>query len=107
MPTRSRCCRIVGMVTALLVASCTSGTQSAGPQGLKKIDHIVVVYLENRSFDNLYGSFPGANGPAQADGGARQGEKDGKPYAPLPAVMNTNKKPAVVDDRFPEHLPNK
>ena len=107
MPTRSRCCWIVGMVTALLVASCTSGTQSAGPQGLKKIDHIVVVYLENRSFDNLYGLFPGANGLAQADGAAMQVDKDGKPYATLPAVMNTNKKPAVIDDRFPKDLPNK
>src|SRR5712671_7329422 len=30
--------------------------------GLQDIDTIVVIYAENRSFDNLYGSFPGANG---------------------------------------------
>jgi phospholipase C len=30
------------------------------------IDHIVVVYQENWSFDALYGSFPGANGIANA-----------------------------------------
>jgi phospholipase C len=29
--------------------------------GLQDIDTIVVIYAENRSFDNLYGSFPGAN----------------------------------------------
>jgi acid phosphatase len=107
MPARLRCCWIVGMVTALLAASCTSGTQSAGPQGLNRIDPIVVVYLENRSFDDLYGLFPGANGLARADGAAVQVDEGGKPYATLPAVMNTNKKPAVIDDRFPKALPNK
>lgn len=25
---------------------------------LDKIDHIIVIYLENHSFDNLYGTFP-------------------------------------------------
>src|SRR5215467_13488915 len=33
---------------------------------LKKIDHIIVVYQENWSFDSLYGLFPGANGLANA-----------------------------------------
>ena len=33
---------------------------------LSKIDHIIVVYQENWSFDSLYGSFPGANGRANA-----------------------------------------
>jgi phospholipase C len=33
--------------------------------GLQDIDTIVVIYAENRSFDNLYGSFPGANGLSQ------------------------------------------
>ena len=38
-------------------------------EGLGRLKHIVVIYLENRSFDNLYGEFPGANGLANA--GAR------------------------------------
>src|SRR5262249_18269235 len=29
---------------------------------LNRIDHIIVVYQENWSFDALYGNFPGANG---------------------------------------------
>lgn len=29
---------------------------------LEKIEHFVVIYLENRSFDNLFGKYPGANG---------------------------------------------
>lgn len=33
---------------------------------LHDIDHIIVVYQENWSFDGLYGSFPGANGVANA-----------------------------------------
>ena len=34
--------------------------------GLAKIETIVVIYAENRSFDHLYGLFPGANGLANA-----------------------------------------
>ena len=30
--------------------------------GINNIDTIVVIYAENRSFDNLYGYFPGADG---------------------------------------------
>ena len=33
---------------------------------LSNIDHIIVVYQENWSFDALYGNFPGANGRASA-----------------------------------------
>ena len=33
---------------------------------INKIDHFIVVYQENWSFDALYGSFPGANGIANA-----------------------------------------
>ncbi len=33
---------------------------------LNSIDHIVVIYQENWPFDGLYGSFPGANGLANA-----------------------------------------
>ncbi|MGC4093891.1 MAG: acid phosphatase [Polyangiaceae bacterium] len=33
-----------------------------GAQALAKIEHFIVIYMENRSFDNLYGLFPGADG---------------------------------------------
>lgn len=33
---------------------------------MNSIDHIIVVYQENWTFDGLYGSFPGANGIANA-----------------------------------------
>jgi acid phosphatase len=34
-----------------------------GPiRGFQRLKHVVVIYLENHSFDNLYGEFPGADG---------------------------------------------
>jgi phospholipase C len=78
--------------------------------GLDKINHIIVIYMENRSFDSLYGSFPGADGFANADPAAKQVAKDGKEFAALPPVMDTNTKtkttPSIVDSRFPLALPN-
>src|SRR5262249_16305237 len=37
-----------------------------GTLALQQIDHFVVIYQENWSFDGLYGKFPGANGLANA-----------------------------------------
>jgi phospholipase C len=34
----------------------------AAPQGIEKIEHIVVIMQENRSFDHYFGTFPGADG---------------------------------------------
>src|SRR5205823_1694472 len=39
---------------------------SESNKGINKVDHVIVIYMENHSFDNLYGSFPGANGIANA-----------------------------------------
>jgi phospholipase C len=69
---------------------------------LQPIKHIVVFYLENHSFDNLFGTFPGADGLADAKDKTIQTDKNGKPYATLPIVMD-GKKP---DKRFPDNLPN-
>jgi acid phosphatase len=58
---------------------------SAAPAGYDKIDTVVVIYAENRSFDNLYGGFPGANGLSNASADqVRQLDRDGKPLAELP-----------------------
>lgn len=75
--------------------------------GLSQVENIVVIYLENHSFDNLYGLFPGADGIANAPAGTTlQVDADGKPYAFLPRVMDTREKPPKPDPRFPEQLPN-
>lgn len=78
--------------------------------GLEKINHVIVIYLENRGFDHLYGLFPGANGIANAGVASKQVDKDGKPYETLPPVLNSNVKGPdgkyIIDSRFPTNLPN-
>jgi phospholipase C len=71
--------------------------------GLERIEHIVVIYPENRSFDNLYGLFPGANGVADATPEQRtQVDHDGEPLPHLPPLYIQGK----PDPRFPQQLPN-
>src|SRR5271165_5828484 len=38
------------------------------PAGVHKIKHVVVIQQENRSFDNYFGTFPGADGIPMQDG---------------------------------------
>jgi acid phosphatase len=59
----------------------------AGVPQIEDIQTIVVIYAENRSFDNLYGSFPGANGLANAPPSAvTQLDRDGTSMRGLPAI---------------------
>jgi len=53
------------------------------------IKHVVVIYLENRSFNNLYGDFPGVASPRSKLSAAdyTQLERDGRtPLASLPKI---------------------
>jgi phospholipase C len=46
-------------------ASCTaqgSNTAQATPVGFDKINHVIWIIQENRSFDNYFGTYPGADG---------------------------------------------
>jgi acid phosphatase len=97
-------CTALGLVC--LTATVAAQQAPKPVPGLEQINHIVVVYLENRSFDNLYGLFPGANGIADAGAAATQVDRDGNPYDKLPPVLNTNLKPPRLDTRFPTDLPN-
>ena len=47
-------------------AKVTVNASYTPPPGLSNIQHIIVIYQENWSFDALYGNFPGANGYANA-----------------------------------------
>src|SRR5689334_758493 len=60
-------------------------------------EHLVILYLENHSFDNLYGSYPGVEGLAAADARVPQIDESGEPYATLPQV----------DPSIPQGLPNR
>ena len=72
------------------------------------VNHIIVIYQENWSFDGLYGKFPGADGLANAGGAATQVDREGVPYKTLPRPIGTIKKgpKGTVDGRFPDDLPN-
>ncbi len=95
---------IPSLLAGLLAAGCTAIGPTPGRQDLAKIEHIVVIYAENHSFDNLYGLFPGANGIANATPEQKtQLDHDGKPLPQLPPVYTPQGKP---DPRFPQALPN-
>ena len=90
-------------VIAALVAA-VGGCATASSPRLAGIEHIVVIYAENRSFDNLYGLFPGANGIANATPEQyTQVDRDGKPLPHLPPVW----KGKDADPAFPLELPNR
>jgi acid phosphatase len=48
-------------------ALCGSSQSRANAKKLEKINHVVVIYEENHSFDNLYGGWEGVNGLSHAD----------------------------------------
>ena len=57
---------ILAVAFAALTMSSAAGA-GRGSDQLRKINHIVVIYEENHSFDNLYGGWEGVNGLANAD----------------------------------------
>src|SRR5690242_13361354 len=75
--------------TERLLAAQSVAPGRAGDPGLRQLDHIVVIYLENRSFDNLYGEFAGANGLAAASAAPLQVDATGTPFATLPAIPSS------------------
>src|SRR4051812_5617050 len=93
------------LLTLALMGLCASARAEEAKPGLDKINHIVVIYLENRSFDNLYGLFPGAEGvPADV---APQVDKAGMAYQTLPPVNYVGLHEIKIDERFPKDLPNR
>ena len=103
-----RSVRVVAFSVSLaIVPVCGSFAQDKAGK-LEKIGHIVVIYLENRSFDHLYGLFPNADGIRQAKPGALiQVDGQGRVFPVLPRVFNTAQHPPGPDSRFPEQLPNR
>jgi phospholipase C len=80
------------------VTRAASEAPAEGDARLRPLEHIVVIYLENRSFDNVYGEFPGADGLSSDEAGRfPQVDATGTPYATLPRI------PSPL---FPPNLPN-
>ena len=95
------------VVVGWLAASRAAAAAPVPPDDpLAKIGHILIVFEENRSFDNMFGLFPGADGLSNAGEAARQVDAEGRVYETLPPVMNTAVRPVAPDPRFPSNLPN-
>ncbi len=106
MPFSKSACLTVA--TLLLTACAQSGPPSAPAaqtpaDPLTNIETIVVIYAENRSFDHLFGHFPGADGLDSATPEQKtQLDHDGRPLAVLPGVYRNNK----LQEDYPRNLPN-
>src|SRR5260370_1348423 len=91
--------RVLGLACAAILALAPA---AMADDALARIKTIVVIYAENRSFDHLYGFFPGATGIANATVEQKtQLDHDGTPL-PYLTVFGRDGKP---DPRFPR-LPN-
>jgi len=69
---------------ALAAALATQAHAASTNAGLDAIQTVVVIYAENRSFDNLFGTYPGANGLNSAAAKAiKQVDRDGSTVLPV------------------------
>ncbi len=65
---------VAGLATLLSVAGSRSGTVAAtrapawGVDEIHKVQHVVIIMQENRSFDSYFGTYPGADGIPMHDG---------------------------------------
>jgi phospholipase C len=84
-PRRGRVTASALLVACALLAL-AGHARAAGPEGIHKIQHVVVIMQENRSFDQYFGTYPGANGipagvclPDPVLGGCRRPYHDSSP----------------------------
>ncbi len=71
--TRRRCawrCALLSGVSLCLLSACQGGssTTTAATSGIHLIKHVVIIMQENRSFDEYFGAFPGADGLPRQNG---------------------------------------
>jgi acid phosphatase len=107
---------VIGAATVLIVGLGVSPALAhGGGNGHGPIKHIVVIYEENHSFDNLFGGWERVNGITQAAGSGHvtQNAADGTPLpclpqndvnlaspTPLPATCHGSVGTTVVDSAF-------
>ena len=86
---------------AARMGTASASAATVGAAAMQRIQHLVVIYAENHSFDNLYGLFPGADGVANATAEQRtQLDHDGKPLPEL-IVFARDGSPAAGFPRLP------
>jgi acid phosphatase len=92
---------VATLAVLALLAGCAGPRPAAPDPRLARIGHVVVIYAENHSFDNMYGLFPGANGIARATPEQyTQRDHDGTPLPEL-VVFGSDGKPAPNFPRMP------
>ena len=104
MSSRSRPCLLLAGL--LIGASCASSsrpnaspdanTGDARPTGLQRLNHVVVIVLENWSYDSLYGELAGTEGLSQAKDAPPQIDDAGTAYQQLPQT----------ETHLPQTIPN-
>ena len=90
-------CRFA-LAATLFAASAGGFASTCSAAQLGDVEHIIVIYLENHSFDNLFGFFPNADGIAAAGATKIQVDADGKPYSSSAAGET---KGGTISRRFP------
>lgn len=87
-----------GLIAAISFFSISAYHKPVAP-AINQVQHVVVIYMENHSFDNLYGQFKGADGLSEAKKeNIIQLNAEGNPYTVLPPVPRSS--------AFPTNLPN-
>jgi acid phosphatase len=95
---------------ALVLLGCGLQPVAAKTHSLNDIETVVIIFPENRSFDNLYGLFPGANGLTNADPQSKtQVDRNSDPLPELPPVWGgltpKGTSPVIAQDQT-LHMPN-
>lgn len=98
-------------VPSLLLSACALTAtpvlaQTGQPPGLERIAHLVVIYQENHSFDNLYASWEGVTGSASSTAAHNpQVDQQGIPFDCLPQndPSLTSPAPLAVSCRDARH----
>jgi phospholipase C len=67
VPAVAAAAMVLGM-GAIAGSAPSAPARRAAASGLGKIQHIVIIMQENRSFDSYFGTFPGANGIPMSNG---------------------------------------
>jgi phospholipase C len=89
---------VLGLALLLAIPARSSSSTAS----LQSIQHVIVIYQENWSFDSLYGKLPGANGYNNVPTVVPQVDRSGNPLTSLPQPLLG---PAKPDPSFPAGLP--
>ena len=73
-PSHAGTWKLMGVLLALALATATLAACGSSPNpttqesGIHKIQHIIIIMQENRSFDSYFGTYPGADGIPMQNG---------------------------------------